>query len=447
MTQVLPDPAAEPTAVPPAPPAPGAAGPALAAEVPPVVTGPLRLRRLSIGLALVYVAILAINSGGLGILIPNLVADLDPDRKVANLAVVTTIAFLANVFAQPVAGALSDATRSRFGRRTPWMVGGALLAGGFVLGLPLAGSVITIALVWLVVQLGVNALQAAATALVPDRFPPAQRGGVSGLIGVGITVGNAVGTVLAGALAGRGMLPYALLAALVLLVVAGFVVTNPDRSSRDLVVERPTFGAFLRGFWVNPRKHPDFGWAFLARFLMVIGFYGAQTYGLYILRDYVGLSDEASNAFAAKIGVVLLGGVLLSALTSGVLSDRIGRRKPFIVWASLVMAIGLAVPLAFPSTTGVLVYSFLLGLGFGAYISIDLALMTEVLPRSVTSEASTAGRDLAILGLATTLPQALSPSIAAGLVSVTGGYPALFVSGIVFVLLGALAVVPIKSVR
>jgi len=447
MTQVLSDAVPEPSAVPPVPPAPGAAGPALAAEVPPVVAGPVRLRRLSIGLALVYVAILAMNSGGLGILIPNLVADLDPDRKVANLAVVTTIAFLANVFAQPVAGALSDATRSRFGRRTPWMVGGALLAGGFVLGLPQAGSVITIALVWLVVQLGVNALQAAATALVPDRFPATQRGGVSGLIGVGITVGNAVGTVLAGALAGRGMLPYALLAALVLLVVAGFVVTNPDRSSRDLVVERPTLGAFLRGFWVNPRKHPDFGWAFLARFLMVIGFYGAQTYGLYILRDYVGLSDEASNAFAAKIGVVLLGGVLLSALASGVLSDRIGRRKPFIVWASMVMAIGLAVPLAFPTTTGVLVYSFLLGLGFGAYISIDLALMTEVLPRSMTSGPSTAGRDLAILGLATTLPQALSPSIAAGLVSVTGGYPALFVSGIVFVLLGALAVVPIKSVR
>jgi MFS family permease len=130
-----------------------------------------------------------------------------------------------------------------------------------------------------------------------------------------------------------------------------------------------------------------------------------------------------------------------------VLSDRLGRRKPFIVWASVVMAIGLAVPLILPTTTGVLIYSFLLGLGFGAYISIDLALMTEVLPVSMTSGASSAGRDLAILGLATTLPQALSPSIAAGLVSLTGGYPALFVSGIVFVALGALAVLPIRSVR
>ncbi|QHC57936.1 MFS transporter [Rathayibacter sp. VKM Ac-2760] len=429
-------------------PTPGATGPAAVAENPPLVTGVPRLRRLSVGLALVYVAILAINSGGLGILIPNLVADLDAANKIGNLAIVTTVAFLANVVAQPVAGALSDATRSRFGRRTPWMVGGALLAAGFVLGLPLASSVIMVAVIWLVVQLGLNALQAAATALVPDRFPAAKRGGVSGMIGLGITVGNAAGAVIAGSTVGSGALPYVVLAVLVLVVVALFVVVNPDRSSRDEVAApRQTLGEFLRGFWVDPRKHPDFAWAFAARFLMVIGFYGAQTFGLYILRDYIGLSDEASNGFAAQIGVVLLLGVLISALTSGVLSDRIGRRKPFIVWASVIMAIGLAVPLVMPTTTGVLIYSFLLGLGFGAYISIDLALMTEVLPVSMTSGASTAGRDLAILGLATTLPQALSPSIAAGLVSLTGGYPVLFVSGIVFVALGALAVLPIKSVR
>jgi MFS family permease len=432
-------------------PTPGSAGPAgiaAVAEAPAVSAGPPRLRRLSVGLALVYVSILAINSGGLGILIPNLVADIDEASKIGNLAIVTTVAFLANVFAQPIAGALSDATRSRFGRRSPWMVGGALLAAGFFAGLPLASSIVTVALIWLVVQLGLNALQAAATALVPDRFPAAKRGGVSGLIGLGITIGNAVGAVVAGSFTDAGALPYLVLAALVLVVVAVFVVANPDRSSLDeTAAPRPTLGEFLRGFWVSPRKHPDFAWAFAARFLMVIGFYGAQTFGLYILRDYIGLSDADSNAFAAQIGVVLLLGVLISALASGVLSDKLGRRKPFIVWASVVMALGLVVPLVLPTTTGILIYSFLLGLGFGAYISIDLALMTEVLPASMTSGASSAGRDLAILGLATTLPQALSPSIAAGLVAVTGGYPVLFISGIVFVVLGALAVIPIKSVR
>jgi MFS family permease len=412
---------------------------------------PFGLRRLSFGLLMVYVSILAINSGGLGILIPDLVARLDEANKVGNLAIVSTVAFLANVFAQPIAGALSDATRSRFGRRTPWMVGGGLVAAGFMVGLPMAGSVVTVAIVWLAVQLGVNALQAAATALVPDRFPPARRGGVSGMVGLGITIGNAVGAIVAGSLAAQGALPYLVLAVLMVVVVGTFVVVNRDSSSLavDTDVERVPFSlaAFLKGFWVSPRRHPDFAWAFASRFLMVIGFYGAQTYGLYILRDYVGLSDTDSTAVAAQVGVVLLVGVLLSALASGWLSDKVGRRKPFIVWSSIVMALALAIPLFVPTVTGVLVYSFLLGLGFGTYISIDLALMTEVLPAKAEGAKSSAGRDLAVLGLATTLPQALSPSIAAGLVAATGGYPAVFVSGIVFVIVGAIAVLPIKSVR
>lgn len=432
MTRAIPSPTADGAVVPSAP--DGGARP----------SGP---RRLSFGLLMVYVAILAINSGGLGILIPDLVSRIDEANKVGNLAIVSTVAFLANVFAQPIAGALSDATRSRFGRRTPWMVGGGLTAAGFMVGLPMAGSVVTVALVWLAVQLGVNALQAAATALVPDRYPPARRGGVSGLVGLGITIGNAVGAIVAGSLAAQGALPYLVLAVL-MVVVGSFVLVNRDSSSLTNVPREPfSLEAFLTGFWVSPRRHPDFAWAFASRFLMVIGFYGAQTYGLYILRDYVGLSDTESTAVAAQVGIVLLVGVLISAVASGWLSDRIGRRKPFIVWSSVVMAVALAVPLFVPTVTGVLVYSFLLGLGFGTYISIDLALMTEVLPAKLADAQSTAGRDLAILGLATTLPQALSPAIAAGLVGLTGGYPVVFVSGIVFVIVGAIAVLPIKSVR
>ncbi len=85
-----------------------------------------RLRRMSFGLLMVYVAILAVNSGGNGILLPNIVAGIDEAGKVGNLAFVTTLAFVATVFAQPVAGALSDATRDALrppdavdGRRRP----------------------------------------------------------------------------------------------------------------------------------------------------------------------------------------------------------------------------------------------------------------------------------------------------------------------------------------
>src|SRR6476661_7755962 len=246
-----------------------------APDTPPAADAPAaaapKLRRMSFGLLLVYVAILAVNSGGAGILLPNIVARLDEASKIGNLAIVTTVAFIANIFAQPVAGALSDATRSRFGRRTPWMVGGALVTSGFLIGLPLAQSVLGVALVWLAVQVGVNAIQAAATALVPDRYPAARRGGVSAMIGVGITIGNAVGVVVAGGTASQGMVPYVVLAALVLVIIGGFVLVNREEPSTHLPRQRTGAKEFLRGFWVDPRKHPDFAWAFASRFLMVIG--------------------------------------------------------------------------------------------------------------------------------------------------------------------------------
>ena len=218
---------------------------------------------MSFGLLMIYVAILAVNSGGNGILLPNIVAGIDEAGKVGNLAFVTTVAFIANIFAQPVAGALSDATRSRFGRRTPWMVGGALLTSGFLLGLPLAQSVLAVALVWLVVQVGVNALQAAATAIVPDRYPAARRGDVSAMIGVGITIGNAVGVIVAGGTATRGLLPYAVLSCWSW-PSSGLRPGQPRRAEHPPAPRARHGQEFLRGFWVSPRQHPDFAWAFVS---------------------------------------------------------------------------------------------------------------------------------------------------------------------------------------
>ena len=131
------------------------------------------LRRTAIGISALVTSLVAINSGGMGVLIPDLVSKLDAANKVTNLAIVATVAFVVTIIAQPLAGALSDATRSRYGRRAPWIVFGALLAGGFTIGLPLAASSLAmITVAWVLVQVGVNAVLAAAQAIVPDRFAP-----------------------------------------------------------------------------------------------------------------------------------------------------------------------------------------------------------------------------------------------------------------------------------
>lgn len=243
-----------------------------------------------------------------------------------------------------------------------------------------------------------------------------------------------------------GQLPYAVLGLLLLVVAGVFVLVNREASNADVPRAAFSWKTFVKGLWVNPRKHPDFAWAFAARFLMVIGFAAGTTYGLCTLRDYIGLDEATSNAVVAQMAVVLLLGTFISAAVSGKLSDKSGRRKPFIVWASVIMAASFVLPLAWPTVTSMLVYSFVMGLGFGTYLAIDLALMTEVLPASVGGEES-AGRDLAILGIATTIPQAITPGLAGALITIFGGYQITFIAGAVFVLLGIVAIIPIRSVR
>ena len=45
--------------------------------------------------------------------------------------------------------------------------------------------------------------------------------------------------------------------------------------------------AFLRGFWLDPRRYPDFGWAWLTRFLTSLAIAMGTLYLLYFLRDAV----------------------------------------------------------------------------------------------------------------------------------------------------------------
>ena len=128
---------------------------------------------------------------------------------------------------------------------------------------------------------------------------------------------------------------------------------------------------------------------------------------------------------------------------SGWWSDKAGRRKVFIYAASVVMVVGLSMPLMMPNMTGMIAMSIINGFGFGLYMSVDAALMTEVLPGG----GAAAGKDLGILNIATNIPQALSPAIAGLIITYFGGYSMLFVFAIVFSIIAALAIIPIKSVR
>ena len=158
-------------------------------------------RRLLPSLLIASLTLFATYGGLIAILLPSQVLMIDEANKVGALAVVTTISFVFTLFAQPIVGALSDRTRSRFGRRVPWMVLGAIIGGVFLFGMGSLADILWITVFWVVIQVALNFFQAPLTAITADRFPRSKRGGASAMIGLGTQVGMTVGIMLAGAFA------------------------------------------------------------------------------------------------------------------------------------------------------------------------------------------------------------------------------------------------------
>jgi MFS family permease len=406
-------------------------------DPPPPVKGLPRLMRWvipgNLGIFLLWGAIPSI-------LLPQQIAtQFGEDDKVRNLAVVATIGAFAAMLAQPLAGQISDRTRSRFGRRAPWMVLGALAGALALVGLALADTLVGVAIAWTLVQICFNFAQGPLSAVMPDRVPVARRGTFAALTGIGTMVG-ALGGQVVGSLffdnVGAGYIVFAVVAVLGLGL---FNLFNPDRPSTDLTPAPFRIGDFLRSFWVNPKQHPDFGWAFLGRLLLYTGYFTVTGYQLYLLQDYFDV--DKPNDIIPLLGVISLVGILVATVISGPLSDRTGRRKPFVFASSVVTGLAMIVPWVWQDLTAWMVMTFVAGLGFGMFQSVDTALMSQVLP-----SAKSFAKDLGVVNIAATLPQTLAPAVAGGIVLVFG-YAGLFPVGIVLSVLGALAVWPIKAVR
>ena len=161
---------------------------------PPAVaqTGPARLGRLG---PLLFAGHLswALPANAAGTLLQALFADQRGDSKVAAAATITAIGAVASITATVAAGALSDLTRSRHGRRNPWILGGALVSAT---GLSLAGLTSVFALqviCFAVFQAGLGAMLAALYAIMPDRVAVSSLGKASALGAVGYLVGTALG--------------------------------------------------------------------------------------------------------------------------------------------------------------------------------------------------------------------------------------------------------------
>ncbi len=404
-----------------------------------------RRQKVLLGSLFAHFAVLfGLYNGVIGVLLPNQVASLDAANKAGNFSFIMFVTLLFTIFATPLAGALSDRTRTRWGRRSPFIVLATLVGSLAVLSLIFMKSVPALAACMVVMSVGYNMAQGPLTTIVADRFDDQNRGKASGAVGAAQTAGGMAGIIIAGYLAKYLFAGYAVFAIAIVVSSIAFVVINREKPSQDLHVEPFRLKDFLSGFWVNPFDYPDFGWAFLGRFAMYLGIQAAITLQLYILQDYIHLGVDAANHAMATMSIITAATLILSGLISGYLSDLWKTYKYFVFFASLVMAGALAIPVFNPTLTGMYIYAAVFGLGYAAFISIDLALITRVLPRRSNSVA----RDMGVMTIANVVPQALSPLLAVPLLKAfDNNYASVFVAAIICVIASSLCILPIKSVR
>jgi MFS family permease len=364
------------------------------------------------------------------------------------LGQVLSVGALLAMLGNPVFGALSDRTTGRFGRRRPWLLGGMVAGLAGLLIVALGGGVLALMAGWALAQLGINATLAALTSCVPDLVPDRQRARVSGVVGMMLSLSMIAGSGLAQVFSGSMFLAFLVpgligLACVGLLVV---VVKDRDRPARAGAFEPYGFREFLRSFWVDPRRHPDFAWNFAGRFLVFTGAACVTSYSVYFLMDRMGYDGiEVADKFFVGI-LVMVAATVVGSLLGGQLSDRSGHRKPYVLGSSLGMAAGLALVAASQTFGMYLVAMAVFGFAEGLYLSVDMALAAAVLPNPEES-----AKDMGVLNIGNALPQSLVPVIAPSLLALGGGdggnYSALFLFGAVASVVGAVAVQFVRSVQ
>lgn len=350
---------------------------------------------------------------------------------------ILSIGGVAGVIAGPLAGMLSDRTRSRWGRRRPWAIGGALLTSGSLLLTGAASDPMAVGAAWVGVSVGIAVISAALTAMIADQVF-AQRGTASAFVSSAQAVGIVVG-VGAVVLLGLGIgASYVVLAGFILVIGVGTALLLPDpQSTTAQPIER-------RG-WAERTavlRDRDFLWVLASRLTVNVGNALGTALLLFFLLYGVGSPASSAEDDLLVLIVIYTIFVVASSIVAGALSDRTGRRKPIVIIAALVQALSAVMILVSPTFIGTAIAAAVMGVGYGAYMAVSLALATDLLPR-VEDHA----RDLGIVNVSANLGQLLGPLLGAGLVALVGGFWLLFLVAGILSVLGAVMTVAVRPVR
>lgn len=377
------------------------------------------------------------------VLLPAKVEQITPDNKAAVVALMASAAMIVATLANIIIGGLSDLTRSKWGRRTPWIITGSIGGCVMLVVFNMVTSVTGLVVSWCIYQIFLNAIVAPLLAMISDQVAPKHRGTISSIYAFGYVIGQYGGQIVGAQFLksiGTGIIVMGLLT-LLAGPIAAIIVREP--SSHAMPKKSFTWNMFVQNFIFPLHNARDFYLALFGKMFINTATSAIMAYQLYILSDYIRLNTNGQQRYVSLISTLLMITAIVMSITAGPISDKIKSRKIPVFTAALLVAIGVAMPAISNAPWTMLVYGAVAGLGMGIFFAVDQALNLEVLPNP-----ENAAKDLGILNLANTGSQILGPIVAAGIVTAAGGsYYWIFPICAALALIGGVMVLMIKGVK
>jgi len=332
-------------------------------------------------------ALAALWSSLHSIVLPLRLLDLVAEaEKNTRLGLLTFVGLVLAMIVQPIAGAISDRSGFRWGRRRPYILIGSLIGIMLLPGIGLFQSYLALFIIYCLLQMTSNTAQGPYQAFIPDLVPPDRKGlasGVKSLLEIigGIAVVRLIGYFMGEYTAGEGSLwlwlVLGVLAAVLLGAMLATVITVREPSGRINERQLPMWKTLARSFRIDMRKDRDFIVFLISRLLIFMALATIQTFALFYLRDVIGLANPATATADLLIAAGV--GMLLAVYPAGRLSDKIGRR-PVVISSGLAGAGGILV-IFFSTGYGVLIAGgAIIGIATGAFMSSNWALATDLVP-------------------------------------------------------------------
>ncbi len=348
------------------------------------------------------------------------------------LGLITTAGVVTAAIVQPTVGAISDYAVTRWGRRKPFIVIGGLLDVVFLYAVAAADTYLAIVLALVLLQFSSNFAQGPFQGYVPDLVPARQVGRASALMGIMIIFGGMVGVGIAlfgylqlqagmGAEEVRALLFLPTVALGLVEAVTMVVLALTVREGRAAAPrEGRSWTRIALSTWsTDILRERSYVWLLVSRlaYLTVPGVITA--YAVYVLERSFGLAPDQAGPYLIVTGGVIAMCTALATFPAARLSDRIGRKK--VVYLAYVLGAVGVIGVAFSPVLELTLLSLApLGFSAGAFLVVDWALMTDIIPKA------RAGRYMGLSNVATSAagPLGLTAAGAVLYVATEAGLPA-----------------------